>query len=243
MIFDDAKDTWLTIFKIDGTDINGLSLDVLPIPDGEFGDKNTSTYQTGKYSRTGKNQYDGGTVDLSGLLIAGDAGQNRLEEALGDNKHHIFQVILTESGLIYEYDALVMQFKPDAEDNTAMFVGSLKADGPLRKTTTGASISKIEITTGTVIPTTVETSVASTVTDIVVNEVSATASETIKVTAATASFIGYSLDNGYSWTELTSGTMSGGITLGAANTITRILLAVQEDDKATRFINIWVARA
>ena len=36
MIFDDAKDTWLTIFKIDGTEINGLSLDVLPIPD-EFG--------------------------------------------------------------------------------------------------------------------------------------------------------------------------------------------------------------
>lgn len=243
MIFDDAKDTWLTIFKIDGTEINGLNLDVLPIPDGEYGDKNTSSYITGKYSRTGKNQYDGGTVDISGLLIPNDAGQMLLEAALDDNVHHVFQVILTESGLVYEYDALVMQFKPDAEDNTAMFTGSLKADGKLRKSTTGASISKIEITTGTVIPSTVEASVASTVTDIVVNELTATAAETIKVTASGASFIGYSLDNGYSWTELTSGTISGNITLGAADTVTRILLAVQEDDKATRFINLFFARA
>lgn len=241
---EDAKDTWLTVFKIDNIEINGLNLDVMPIPDGEFADKNTSTYQTGRYARFGKNQFDAGSVDISGIKIPGDAGQIALKNALGDTNKHTFQVILTELGVIFEYQALVMQFSPSSEDNTATFTGKLKASGKFIETTSYASVSKIEITTATVvIPATVETTFPASASDVVITELTGTATETIKVTAASATYIGYSVDNGYTWTELTTATMSGSIALGSAGTVTKIIVRIEEENKATRFVNLWIGRA
>lgn len=241
---DDAKDTWLTVYKIDDTEINGLNLDVMPIPDGEFGNKNTSTYQTGRFARFGKNQYDAGSVDLSGINIPGDPGQQAMKAALLDDKRHIFQVILTELGVIFQYEALVTQWHPAADDNTATVIGKLKASGEFIETVDYASISKIEITTAsTVIPATVETAITDATSNVVIAELTGTATETIKVTAASASYIGYSEDNGYSWTELTSAIMSGSIALGSAGTVKRIIVRVDEENKATRFVNLYIGRA
>lgn len=240
---DDAKDTYLTIFKIDGIEINGLSLDVLPIPDGKFENKDTSTYQTGRYQRKGKKTYDPGSVDISGIKIPGDPGQIALQAAFIDTAKHTFQVILTELGVIFQYEAMVMQFKPDADDNTGMFTGQLDASGIFIETVDYAGITALDFDLASAqYPTGIISAVPSTCKHVVAMHLTATATDTVKVTAASASYIGYSLNKGYTWVELTSGAASSSFALGAADSVIDMIIRVDENNKATRFITAYLVR-
>ena len=51
-------DTLGTIVKIDGTIITGISLDTIPIPDGDTGDKDTSTLDSGTIMDKGLGMFD-----------------------------------------------------------------------------------------------------------------------------------------------------------------------------------------
>lgn len=239
----DHKDTLNTRFLINGTEVTGVSLDSIPIPDGETEDKDVHYCGLGRFKKKAPDMYDPGSCDITGIYIPGDAGQIAMDTAFRAAAECTFQVVLTESGVVYQYDGYVTKYSPGSDSHTAMFNGSILATGIFTNAVTYAGVSKIEATTGTVIPTLVTTAVASGDTDVVITELNATTTDNIKVTAASASYIGYSLDKGVTWTQLTSGTASGNITLGAAGSVTKILVKVEEADKANRYFNVIFARA
>lgn len=239
----DHKDTEMTKVLINGTEIIGIDLDSVPIPDGEMGDKEVHYLGLGKFLRKAPDMYDPGSCEITGFYMPGDPGQVALDTAFRNSTECTFQVNLTESGVVYQYDAYVTKYNPGSDSNTAKFNGKILATGIFTATVTYAGVTKIEATTGTVIPTHATTAVAAGDTDIVVTELTATIKDNIKVTAASADYLGYTLDGGKTWLPLTSGTASGDITLGAAGSVTKIVIKVEETDKATRFFNVLFARA
>lgn len=239
----DHKDTLYTRFLINGTEVKGVSPDSVPIPDGGTEDKDVHYLGLGRFKRKAPDMYDPGSCDITGIYMPGDAGQIAMDAAFRAVTECTFQVVLTESGVVYQYNGYVAKFGPGSDSHTAMFNGTILATGIFTSTATYASVSKIEATTGTVIPTHATTAVADADKDIVITELTGTDKDKIKVTAASASYIGYSLDNGVTWTQLTSGTASGDINFGTAGTITKILVKVEETDKANRYFNVLFARA
>lgn len=238
------KDTIDTALLIDGTEIMGMDLDSIPIPDGEYDKKNVSTTRAGVFTRYAPNMYDTGECEIAGLLIPGDPGQEALKEAFYDRQEHLIQVVLTESGVTFEYWATVMKYLPDSDDNTAKFSSKLLASGPFTMTTTKAGVTKIEATASGAItcPLLAKTAYPTDTGTVVFVELTATTSDTFKVTAATASYIGWTEDGGSTWHTLTSGTASGSVTFGAAGTNKEILVRIEETDKATRFIKVIFCR-
>lgn len=238
----DHKDTNLTKFLIDGIEIKGLDLDSSPIPDGDTDSKKVTTQGDGYVHRNALNMFDPGEVEYSGNYIPGDPGQAALDTAFRNRAECTFQCVMTESGTTFQYSGYVAKHIPGSDDNTAKFNGKIIATGLFTAVTTYAAVTKIEPTTGTVIPTTATAAYAGEA-DIVITELTGTTTDKIKITAATASYLGYSVDGGLKWTPLTSGTASGDITLRSAGTVTKVLVKVEEDDKATRFTNLFFARA
>lgn len=236
------KDTIMTKVLINGTEIVGIDLDSVPIPDGETKDKDVHYLGLDRFTRKAPDMYDPGSCEISGLYIPGDPGQIALNTAFLNVTECTFQVNLTESGVIYQYNGYVTKYNPKSDGNTAKFSGKILATGIFTSTETYAGVTKIEATTGTEYPATITTAVASGDKDIVITELTGTATETIKVTASSADYLGYTLD-GTTWTALTSGTASGNIALGAAGSVTKAVVKVEEADKATRFFNVLFARA
>jgi hypothetical protein len=239
----DHKDTVMTVFKIDGIVIDGLDLDSVPVPDGDTDSKKVTTQGKGYVHRNALNMFDPGECEYSGNEIPGDPGQQALDAAFRDRSVHIFQCILTESGIVYEYPGQVAKHTPTSDDNTAKFEGKIVATDIFTRAVSYAAVSKIEATTGTVIPGTAAIAITDDTTDVVIIEPTATIKDTIKVTAATASYIAYTLDDRKTWIPLKSGTASADITLGAAGTVKKAILKIEETDKATRFINVFFARS
>lgn len=239
----DHKDTILTKFYINGTEVKGINLDSVPIPDGQTEDKDVHYLGLDRFKRKAPDMYDPGSCDIKGLYMPADPGQVALNDAFLNVTECTFQVVLTESGVTYQYNGYVTKYSPGSDSNTAMFNGTILATGIFTSTTTEAGVTKIEATTGTVLPTHATTAVAATDRDIVVTELTATTTDKIKVTAADADFIGYTLNGGVTWTTLTSGTASGDLTLGAAGSVTKIVIKVEEENKANRYFNILFARA
>lgn len=239
----DHKDTFLTEFKINGITVEGMDLDSIPVPDGDTDSKKVTTQGKGYVHKNALNMFDPGECEYSGNDIPGDPGQAALYDAFLNRTPCIFQCILTESGVVYEYPGQVAKHTPGSDDNTSKFNGKIVATDIFTRSITYATVSKIEATAGTVIPTTAGTAITDDTTDVVITELTATTKDTFKVTAATASSIAYSLNNGRTWVPMTSGTASTDINFGAAGTVTKLKVKVEEDEKATRFFNILFARA
>ncbi len=239
----DHKDTILTRFYINGTEVKGINLNSVPIPKGKTKDKDVHYLGLDRFTRKAPDMYDPGSCDISGLYMPGDPGQTALDSAFRNVTECTFQVNLTESGTVYQYNGYVMQYSPGSDSNTAIFEGNILATGIFTNSSTYAGVTKIEPTTGTVIPTHVTTAVVDADKDIVITELTSTATDSIKITAADADYIGYTLDNGITWTKLTSGVASGSLALGAAGSVTKIIVKVEEENKANRFFNILFARA
>ena len=239
----DHKDTILTKFRINGIEIKGINLDSVPIPDGSTEDKDVHYLGLDRFKRKAPDMYDPGSCDVTGIYMPGDPGQDALNTAFRNVTECTFQTVLTESGTTYQYQGYVTKYSPGSDNNTATFNGTILATGIFTSTSTYAGVTKIEATTGTVIPTHATTAVAAADKDIIVSELTATTTDNIKITAATADYLGYTLDGGVTWTSLTSGTASGNLTLGAAGSVTKIIAKVEEENCATRFFNIIFARA
>jgi len=238
----DHKDTKFTVFKINGTEILGLDLDSVPIPDGDTDSKTVTTQGPGYVHDKALDLFDPGECEYSGNYIPGDPGQLALDSAFRNRTKCTFQCVMTESGTIFDYDGYVAKHNPGSDSNTAKFNGKIVATGLFTSSSTYAAVTKVEVTTGTVIPTTALTAYAGDA-NVVVTELTATTVDTIKITAATASYLGYSVDGGITFTALTSGTASENITLDSAGTVKKVLVKVEEADRATRFINVFYARA
>ena len=94
-------------------------------------------------------------------------------------------------------------------------------------------------------PATASTALPTTANDVIVMETTGITTDSINVTAAGADYIGISYDAGTTWTAMTSGT---GLAVPAtkwpaAGALTKALIKVEETDKATRFVNIFISRA
>lgn len=232
-------DTFNSTVSIDGTQINGIDTASIPFPKGKTATKDVSSLNSGVVIRKGLKMFDPGSCSLSGNIIAGDAGQIALRAAFQDRKEHIFTINIPDAGEIYTYTAYVSTNFPESKDNTYLFSIDLEVTGQPTVAVTMAAITSITTTSGTVYPT--GGVPAGSGVDMISYVASGT-TVTLTVTAAAASSLAYSINNGSTWITLTSAVASGAITLGGAGTLTPILIMVTEIAKATRFVNLNIVK-
>lgn len=250
-------DTTESTIKIDGVVIDGVTPGSLPFPKPSRDTKDVTTMKD-TVRKKGLKILDPGSASFSGIAIPGDPGQIAMKAASNDMKEHTFTIEITESGQIFEYQAYVSTDYPSEEDeNTLFFNCDLEVTGGFVESTTFAAITSIE---GAAADITYSPGVAnsafpaapaaadvltSTANTVIFKEATGIASDTVKVTAAASSYIGISYDGGKTWTKLTSGTAAtiSSTIWPAAGGLGKALIMVQETGKATRFVNLFIARA
>jgi len=233
-------DIYGSTVSIDGTTIHGVFDDNIPFPAGSTATKDTSTQDSGTVMEKGLKRFDPGSVTLSGNMIPNDAGQIALFSAYTDRALHTISVTIPDAGEVYSYDGYVSTFVPGNADNTYVFSCTIEASGQPERSTTTAAITSIVASGAGVVN--VPAALAADTDVLVINEANGITSATLTVTAAAASAIEISDDDGESWTALTSAEASAAITLAAGVIIER-LLKVEETSKATRFVRIYIIRA
>lgn len=233
-------DTLGTVVMIDGTQIKGIDKDTIPIPDGDTDNKDVSTLDSGYCEETALGMYKPGKAKVSGNMIPGDPGQKALMDAFLDRELHTFTVQVAKAGDIFTYDAYVSKFTPGSDDSTYKFETQLIGSGPFTRATTLAGLTTVAAGgAGAVV---FSDSALETADDFFIYFPNTTASTTLTFTAASASSIELSADGGTSYTTLTSATPSASINLTAGSVVER-LLKIEEDDKATHFARVFLARA
>jgi hypothetical protein len=242
--------------SIDGTVINGISPDSIPFPKPSRGTKDVTTLKD-TWQKKGVKLPDPGKASFTGMRIPGDAGQIALLAASKDGKEHVIQINIPEAGEVFTYNAFVSTDAPESKDETYQFSCDLEATGEPTIATTYASITSIEgaavgityspASANTAFPAAPSTAyaVTSVANYVIFKETADITTDTVEVTAASASYIGLSVDGGKNWTELTSGTAATipASIWPATGTISKALIMVTETGKATRFVDLFIARA
>ncbi len=243
--YEDIIDVYGTTVSVDGTEINGLDTDQIPVPESEINTKDVSTLKSGWVVKNKPAKLDPGTVDLAGFKIPGDPGQQLLKTAFDNRRLVTMTVSILPAGEIYTYDAYVTKITPESDDDSLKFSATLQAFSEVALETTYAGITSLVASGAGVMafPDLIKTAFPATTNAVIINQATGISSCTITVTAATASSLTYSLNNGDSWVKLTSGTPSGSITLGDAGTVKELILKVAEESKATRFVKIYITKA
>lgn len=240
-------DTTLSTVSIDGTDIGGISPGSLPFPEPKRDTKDVTTIKD-TVKRKGLKILDPGDTKFSGIYIPGDAGQIALYAASNDAQEHTIQITVPEAGLVFEYQAYVAADYPTEEDeNTLSLNVNLEVTGGFVRSTAFAGITSIA-GSGVGIthyPSTAGTALGEDDNDVFMIEASGVSTDSLKVTAASSSYIGVSYNNGLTWTKLTSGTGSAipSTVFPAAGELAKALVKVTEDGKATRFVNVTIGKA
>jgi hypothetical protein len=240
-------DTTGSTVKIDGTTIDGITPGSIPFSKPSRDTKEVTT-QKDTVRRYGLKLLDPGEASFQGIYIPNDAGQLALAAAAAGLAEHTIQIAITEASIIYEYQAFVSTFYLTEEDeNTLMFNCDLRVTGGFTKATTSAAITSIEGAAAGIAysPGTANTALAATANDVIFKEATGITTDTVEVTAAAASYIGISYDGGLTWKELTSGTPADFLAASwpAAAGLAKALIKVMETNKATRFVNLFIARA
>lgn len=239
----DHRDTLLTRFYINGFEVKGVDPDSDLVPDGEFESKNITSAKNLLVQKNTLKMYRPGDCEFSALYISGDSGQNALETAFRNRTESTFQVVLTESGTVYQYPGKVSKYLPDNDNHTAKIMVKILCTGMFTSSITYAGVTKIETSSGTITPSTAETALDAADNVLMVVEPAGETVDTIKITAPDADYIGYSLDGGKTWIPLTSGVASKDITLNTTGSVTKVLAKVEETDKATKFISVYLTNS
>ncbi len=240
-------DTTDSTIKIDGTVIDGVTPGSLPFSKPSRDTKDVTTMKD-TVRKKGLKILDPGSASFSMIAIPGDAGQIALKAASNDMKEHTIQITIAESGQVFEYQAYVSTFFPSEEDENTLYANcDLEVTGGFNDSTTFAGITSIEGAAAGIAysPASANTALPAASNDVIFKEATGIATDTLKVTAAVASYIGISYDGGKNWTKLTSGTAASisSAIWPAAGGLAKALLMVQEANKATRFVNLFIARA
>lgn len=240
-------DTTESTVSIDGISIDGIDPESLPFPKPKRGSKSVTTLKD-RVMRNAPKILDPGEASFSGIRIPGDAGQTALVSAADDAEEHIIQITIPEAGLVFEFAAFVSTFyEGQRDENTLDFTVDLQCTGGFVRSATSAGITSIE-GAGVGIaysPAAANTALPATATAVIFKEATGITTDTVEVTAASASYIGISYNNGSTWTTLTSGTAASisSTYWPAAGALSEALIMVQEDLKATRFVKLFIARA
>jgi hypothetical protein len=240
-------DTTESTVSIDGTVIDGITPGSIPFPKPSRDTKDVTTMKD-TVRKKGLKILDPGSASFSGIAIPGDAGQIALKAASNDMQEHTIQISIPEASLTYEYQAYISTDFPSEEDeNTLMFNCDLEVTGGFVESATFAGITSIEGAAAGIAysPATANTALAATANDVIFIEATGITSDTVEVTAAASSYIGISYDNGKTWTQLTSGTPANFLSTSwpDAGGLAKALIKVMETSKATRFVNLFIARA
>lgn len=240
-------DTTESTVSIDGTAIDGITPGSIPFSKPSRDTKEVTTMKD-TVRKYGLKLLDPGEASFQGIYIPNDPGQLALKTAADGLAEHTIQINITEAGIIYEYQAFVSTFYLSEEDeNTLMFNCDLRVTGGFTKATTSAAITSIEGAAVAVAysPGTANSALAATANDVIFIETTGITTDTVKVTAAAASYIGISYNNGTTWTTLTSATAAtfSSTYWPAAGELAKALIKVSEASKATRFVNLFIARA
>lgn len=233
-------DTLGTIVTIDGTQIKGINKDTIPVPDGDTDNKDVSTLDSGYCEELALGMYKPGKAKITGNTIPGDPGQMALMAAFLDRELHTFTVQVASAGDIFTFEAYVSKFNPSSDNSTYKFETELIGSGPFTRATTFAELTSLAAGgAGAVL---FPTAVVDATKDSFIYFPNTTASTTLTITAAASSSIGLSADNGTTYTTLTSASPSTAISLTAGVLVER-LLKIEENDKATRFVRVFLGRA
>ena len=250
-------DTTESTIKIDGTVIDGVTPGSLPFPKPSRDTKDVTTMKD-TVRKKGLKILDPGSASFSGIAIPGDPGQIALKAASKDAKEHTFTITIAENNQVFEYQAYVATDYPSEEDeNTLYFNCDLEVTGGFVDSLTFAGITSIEGAAAgiayspgvanTAFPAapSAATALTSTANTVIFKEATGITTDTVEVTAAAASYIGISYDGGKTWTTLTSGTPAtiSSTIWPAAGGLSKALIMVKEASKATRFVNLFIARA
>lgn len=233
-------DTLGTVVMIDGTQIKGIDKDTIPVPEGDTDDKDVSTLDSGYCEETALGMYKPGKAKVSGNMIPGDLGQKALMDAFLDRELHTFTVTVAKAADIFTYEAYVSKFNPGSDDSTYKFETQLIGSGPFARSTALAGLTSVAA--GGAGAGLFPSAVTDDTDDIFIYFPNTTASTTLTFTAAASSYLGLSSDGGTSYTTLTTGGASASITLTAGALVER-LLKIEEIDKATRFVRVFLGRA
>lgn len=243
--YEDIIDVYGTTVSVNGTEINGLDTDLIPVPESELNTKDVSTLKSGWVTRNKPGKLDPGTVDLTGFKISGDQGQQILKSAFDARSLVTVTVNISPAGEIYTYDAYVTKFTPESDDDSLKFSATLQAYSEVDLATTFADITSLAASGAgaALFPSLVTTAFPATANAVIISEATGITSCALTVIAATATSIRYSLDGGNTWVDMTTGVASGSITLGGVGTVKEALLKVAETGKATRFVKIYITKA
>lgn len=243
----DHIDIYESTIAIDGTTIHGIKDDAIPFPQGSTGTKDVSTQDDGTVMRKGLKRFDPGSVDIVGFIISNDAGQTALWDAYGDRALHTITVTIPDAGEVYSYKAYVSKFVPGNDENSYTFTATLEVSGQPTRSTTTAGITSIEGAGAGIayFPVNANSALSTSAGVVIFHEANGVTTDTVEVTAASASAIEISYDSGSTWTALSTGVASTFSTTyyPAAGAVAEAVIKVEEADKATRFVKLLIVQA
>lgn len=206
------------------SNIDGLDLQVKEV-DFSSHDNSWDEFKAGRKSV--------GDVALEGNFVPSDTdGQAAMYAALVAGTVHEFVITAPDSSWTWAFDGFVKQFKTsEPDDDKVGFTASIKVTGqPALAIGASDDLSGLVPSVGTLTG-----PLTASVYEYVVPVITGTTGLTITPTGS-----GTIQVNG---TTVASGAASGTVALGAAGSVTEILVTVQESGKVKKTYTLWVARA
>lgn len=244
----DHYDTTNSTVSIDGTQIGYIDPKSVPFPKGSTAKKDTTTLNSGYVKSNAAGWFDPGDATFTGNYYPSDPGQIALKAASKDRTAHTITINVPLAGMVFTWVGIVGEFWASSNnDNTLIFNCKIFAQGMATVATTSAGCTSIAGAAVGVAysPTAANTALLSTDDVVIIKETTGITTDTVTVTAASASGIYISYDEGVTWTTLTTATPATVPTASwpSAGMITKAKVQIQETNKADRFIRLYIARA
>lgn len=206
------------------TNIDGLELNVADVNFSTH-DEDWDDFKPGRQSIS--------DLSIEGNFVAGDSGQDAMYDALMGKTTLEFIITAPDSSYTWTFNGYVKAFKTAHPDNDKVgFTATIKPIGtPVLAVSASNDLSGLASSVGTLTG-----PLTASIYEYVVPVITGTTGVTITPTAAQ----GVITVNG---TIVVSGQASGSIALGAAGSVTEIIVKVKESGKVAKVYTIWVARA
>jgi hypothetical protein len=219
------------IVTINGVEITEITDDGVPMPQTSTDDLPATNQNSGDWKEYKAGRKDGGECDIKANAVDGDAGQIALAAAAAAGSTCLF-VTTFPGNASQSFYGVVKTFNHTVDGGLLKITSKVKVSGAPVYSITKSALTGLTVTGEVVFPafggTTMDykTDVATGDTTAVIVPVQAAAGATITVNGVTVASGG-----------------NGSVTLGAAGTVTKATVVVQELLKAAVVYNVWICRA